>query len=104
MLPEPNGRHVLAAALHCKAHVIVTTNLKHFPNAVLSSRGISAQHPDDVVCDLIVADRDRAILALAAVRARMVNSPHSVADSIAGVEAGGLKKAAAMLLGVEDRL
>ena len=104
VLPDPNDRHVLAAALHCKAHVIVTTNLKHFPKAVLSSHGISAQHPDDFFCDLIVADRDRAVLAFAADRARMANPPHSVAEYIAGVEAGGLKKSAAMLLAVTDRL
>jgi predicted nucleic acid-binding protein len=39
VVPDPNDRHVLAAALHCKAHVLVTTNLKHFPKSVLSSHG-----------------------------------------------------------------
>lgn len=104
VLPDPNDRHVLAAALHCKAHVIVTTNLKHFPKAVLSSHGISAQHPDAFVCDLIDADSDRAFLAFAADRARLVSPPHSVAEYIAGIETGGLKKSAAMLLAVVDRL
>ena len=104
VLPDPDDRHVLAAALHCKAHVIVTTNLRHFPKAVLSSHGISAQHPDDFVCDMIVADRDRAVLAFAADRARMVNPPHSVAEYVNGIEAGGLKQVAAMLLGLSERL
>ena len=104
VLPDPSDLHVLAAALHCKAHVIVTTKLKHFPKAVLSSQGMLAQHPDDFVCDLIDADRDRAVLAFAADRARMVNPPHSVAEYISGIEVGGLKKSAAMLRGVEDRL
>jgi hypothetical protein len=72
--------------------------LKHFPKVVLSSHSISTQHPDDFVCDLIVADRDRAVLAFAADRARMVNPPHSVAEYIAGIETGGMKKSAAMLL------
>jgi hypothetical protein len=104
VLPDPNDRHVLAAALHCKAHLIVTTNLKHFPKVVLSSHSIFAQHPDDFVCDLIVADRDRAVLAFAADRARMVNPPHSVAEYIDGIETGGLKKLAAMLRGTVDSL
>ena len=82
---------MLAAALQCKTHVIVTTNLRHCPKAVLSSLGIhiSAQHLDDFVCDMIVADRDRAVLACAAARARMVNAPHSVAEYVAGIEEGG---------------
>lgn len=29
-LPDPNARHVLAAAIRCHAQVIVTHNLKHF--------------------------------------------------------------------------
>jgi predicted nucleic acid-binding protein len=104
VLPDPNDRHVLAAALHCKAHLIVTTNLKHFPKVVLSSHGISAQHPDDFVCDLISADLDKAVQAFAADRARMVSPPHSVPEYIAGIETGGLKKSAALLLAVVDRL
>ena len=71
---------------------------------MLSTQGILAQHPDDFVCDLIDADRDRAVLAFAADRARMVNPPHSVAEYISGIEVGGLKKSAAMLLGLVDRL
>lgn len=45
-LPDPGDRHVLAAAIHSKAQVIVTYNLKDFPEHSLTSFGIEAQHPD----------------------------------------------------------
>lgn len=45
-LPDPNDRHVLAAAIKCQANVIVTNNLKDFPNDKLEKYGIEVQSPD----------------------------------------------------------
>lgn len=46
-LPDPNDRHVLAAAIKGRADVIVTGNLKDFPRSKLAPWGIEAQHPDE---------------------------------------------------------
>lgn len=42
-LPDPNDRHVLAAAIQCHASVIVTFNQKDFPASALDPFGIEAQ-------------------------------------------------------------
>lgn len=46
-LPDPDDRHVLAAAIRCGAQTIVTNNLKDFPIEALDQYGIEAQHPDE---------------------------------------------------------
>jgi hypothetical protein len=39
--------HVVAAAVHGHADVIVTSNLKDFPDRLLDVHGVAAQSPDD---------------------------------------------------------
>lgn len=44
---HPKDRHVLACAIHSKAEVILTFNLRDFPAAALDPWGITATHPQD---------------------------------------------------------
>ncbi|CAK0740358.1 PIN domain-containing protein [Gammaproteobacteria bacterium] len=48
-LPDPNDRHVLAAAIRCNADAIVTFNLKDFPSDALEPFNIDVIHPDDFI-------------------------------------------------------
>lgn len=52
-LPDPDDCHVLAAAIHAGASVIITYNLKDFPADILLRYDIEALHPDDFLSDLI---------------------------------------------------
>ncbi|MFP5501139.1 MAG: PIN domain-containing protein [Candidatus Sericytochromatia bacterium] len=51
-LPDPDDRHVLAAAVRENAEVIVTFNLDDFPAAATSQYGVEAQSPDDFLVNL----------------------------------------------------
>src|SRR5262249_48962363 len=51
-LPDPDDRHVLAAAIAGKASLIVTWNLKHFPADALQRHGIVGISPDDFLFGL----------------------------------------------------
>ncbi|MGF1430919.1 PIN domain-containing protein [Kitasatospora sp. LaBMicrA B282] len=59
-LPDPNDRHVLAAAIKAGAQVIVTDNSKDFPSECVAEWGIEQKTADDFVMDLIDLD-DRVV-------------------------------------------
>jgi predicted nucleic acid-binding protein len=48
-LPDKNDRHVVAAAIQGQADMIVTFNLKDFPQSALDKYKLEAQHPDDFI-------------------------------------------------------
>lgn len=52
MTNDLGDRHVLAAAVVCRAEIIVTFNLKDFQPAALARWNIEAQHPDAFLVDL----------------------------------------------------
>jgi hypothetical protein len=67
-LPDPNDRHVLAAAIESRADVIVTANLKDFPPTALVPHGIAVADPDDFVDQLFDRNEDEAVAAAARMR------------------------------------
>ena len=81
-LPDPSDRHVLAAAVHVGAAVIVTYNLRDFPISELAKFGIEAWHPDDFVEFLLNAEIDAALDAIREHRARLRQPPKTQTEYI----------------------
>ncbi|MTE01422.1 PIN domain-containing protein [Paracoccus sp. YIM 132242] len=54
--PDPADRHVVEAALAGEAKLIVTANLRDFPQALMAGLGLRALHPDAFLLDLFAAD------------------------------------------------
>lgn len=62
-LPDKDDRHVLAAAIKTNANLIVTANIKHFPQDYLLSYGLTAKTADDFLTDIIDLSPEQAIAA-----------------------------------------
>ena len=77
-LPDPDDRHVLAAAIRCSASVIVTSNEKDFPQAALTPFGIEAQHPDLLIDNLFDLDAAAVVSAAQKQRAQLKSPPLDV--------------------------
>ena len=50
-LPDPDDRHVVAAAIRGGAQAIVTSNVADFPSDALAAFDLEAVHPDDFLLD-----------------------------------------------------
>ena len=85
-LPDPNDRHVLAAAIRGQADIIVTKNLKDFPAAALAPYGIEAQHPDEFVIHLLDLAPEVVCEAVRLHRQSLKRPPKTVAEFLATLE------------------
>lgn len=89
-LPDPDDRHVLAAAIQCGADLIITFNLDDFPEQALASYGIGACHPDPFLVDQLNLDAEQVCLAIRQHRASLRNPPKTVEEYLATMEEQGL--------------
>lgn len=99
-LPDPDDRHVLAAAIRAKAEVIVTFNGKDFPASELATFGIHAQHPDAFVCHLIDLNPATVFARVQAMLAGWRQPPVTSTQYLEFLERCGLQETAMALRGL----
>jgi len=89
-LPDPDDRHVLAAAIRSNAQAIITFNLKDFPEAALNQYGIEAIHPDAFIENQLDLHQGAVIAVAKQHRQALLNPPKSVSEYIETLAAQGL--------------
>lgn len=96
-LPDPDDRHVLAAAIAGHADAIVTLNEKDFPKDVLDAFGVEIQTPDEFVLNQLMLDKVRAVAAIKRMRERWERPQMDAAAMVSLFEKRGLPQTAAHL-------
>ena len=89
-LPDPDDRHVLAAAIRAGAQAIVTINLKDFPAPSLAPYGIEAVHPDTFLEQQLDLHEGAVVTMAKRHRAALRNPPKCVDAYLATLAAHGL--------------
>jgi predicted nucleic acid-binding protein len=97
VLPDPNDRHVLAAAIVGHADAIVTANLRDFPQDVLDRYGLEAQHPDDFVMNQLQLRPFDALEVIRGMRASLKRPPYEPTAFVDLIERQGLPQTALYL-------
>ncbi|HJP76356.1 MAG TPA: PIN domain-containing protein [Pseudonocardiaceae bacterium] len=64
MTNHPKDRHVLAAAVRANAEIIVTANVRDFPESACAPYDIGVVHPDDFLLDQLDLYAEETLLCL----------------------------------------
>lgn len=89
-LPDPDDKHVVAAALKTQASVIVTDNIKHFPANIVAPLNIEARTTDECIANTIALDIGKAVAAIRNMRERLKNPEKTAEILLLDMEAAGL--------------
>lgn len=103
LLPDPDDRHVLAAAIRCQADVLVTINLKDFPTDVFATHDLEVQHPDDFIVHMIELDRPKVLAVIHNLVTILKRPPKTFEDVVQTLGDQGLSKSVALLKYVNMR-
>jgi len=96
-LPDPGDRHVLAAAIKAGAQVIVTNNIRHYPDDDLRPWNVEAKTADDFVLDQIHIDSNVVFACVQQIVDSRKRYPVTVRDVLSELERSGLVQSVAAL-------
>ncbi len=85
---------MLAAAIKTNANLIITNNLKDFPEEYLASFGLKAKAPDDFFTDIIDLNQDLSVLAFRKLVLNKRNPPYDEYEVLDMLRHNGLKDTA----------
>lgn len=91
-MPDPDDRHLVAAAIAGRAGLIVTDNVKDFPKAVLEQWNLTATTSDEFLLDALDLDAAAVIDSLVAMVAKRKQPPVTVDSILEGLSASGTTK------------
>jgi predicted nucleic acid-binding protein len=90
MTNDPKDRHVLAAAVRANAEVIITFNVRDFPESAMKSYDILALHPDDFLLDQLELYPGLTVEVLEQQAASYRREPTTIAGLLPLLERTGL--------------
>jgi len=96
-LPDPNDRHVVAAGIATNASLILTWNLRHFPENELRKFSLRKMTPDAFLCGLFDEIPDLVIGSFSNARRNLSKTRASASDFIRILESQKLVQLAKLV-------
>ena len=96
-LPDPDDRHVLAAAIEAGADAIVTWNVGDFPESEIKRHGLEIRTPDQLIVRLLEIREADVLAAMREHRGSLLNPPKSPDEYAANLAGQGLVETVRLL-------
>lgn len=103
-LPDPDDRHVLAAAAQGQADALATRNIKDFPQKLLDSFSIQVITPDDLPCVLLRRNPEATASAIHELIDSRHRPPINIPDFAKRLERSGATQFAAAIAHIRQPL
>lgn len=97
-LPDLNDRHVLAAAIHSGSELLLTENLRDFPESILSTYNITAVAVDELISALVEQYQEVLFEALRTIIKRLRNPPMTIENWCLRMERIGFPRSSTLIL------
>jgi len=101
-LPDPNDRHVLAAAVKCGAKLLLTENVKDFPESALTPFSLKACTTDSFLRELAETRPADLLDAVAEILNRLKNPPVTLEEYTARLTKIGLPNTSKMVREIDQ--
>ena len=101
-LPDENDHHVLAAAIKAKAEIILTFNLRDFPDDILQTYNLKAISPDKLLAELFDSNDDNFNLAFERQLKSLKNPPKTADELLQILETQRLEETVGKLRNYRD--
>jgi hypothetical protein len=87
--PDPGDRHVVAAAVAAGATVVVTANIRDFPEVLMAEFGLAVMSPDEFLLGLLGQEEAAMTAVVVKVAAALRNPERSPGDILAALALAG---------------
>ncbi len=96
-LPDSDDRHVLAAAIVGRCDLVITQNIRHFPDEYVQSFGVLVSTPDDFLVALLLSSPAKFCSSVSSVLSRLKNPMYTYEEYTSRLEQIGLIQTSTIL-------
>ncbi|MBB1571154.1 MAG: PIN domain-containing protein [Propionibacteriaceae bacterium] len=87
--PDPDDRHVVAAAMAAGVEIIVTANIRDFPTTLMNTLGLIVMSPDELLLKLLAENKTAVLEVMLKVASTLRSPQQSIEELLVALKRAG---------------